>query len=361
MVWHVRLARRTADGTAPAVSPGGPAPSATVDCAAYVDGARLPGRYDHAGALAAVREPVATESAAFAWIGLYEPDARQIDGAVREFEVHPVVAERLASVRSRTGLHRFDAAVVLVLKTLDYVHHRAPAGADDVVAFGQIVAIVGPDFVLTVRRGRHGALADVRRRLDSSPDALRLGRYAVLHAIADHVVGTYASVAERIDDDVAALEADVFSAAGVVDIELAYLLKREISEMRRAVAPLTVSLQRLISDCDDLVCLEVRRYLRDVLDRTHQVVERIGAYDDVLDSLLDTAVARINNQQNIDMRKIAAWVSFASVPTLIAGIYGMNFDEMPELHWALGYPMVLCAMVTTCVLLYRNFRRNRWL
>jgi magnesium transporter len=157
------------------------------------------------------------------------------------------------------------------------------------------------------------------------------------------------------------MEENVFSPTSETDIEHIYLLKREVVEMRRAVGPLNLALQRLGTDHNDLISKEVRRYIRDVVDHNTQASDRIASYDEVLSSLVQAAVGKVSMQQNLDMRKISAWVAIAAVPTALAGIYGMNFEHMPELSWAYGYPAVLLVMATTCTFLYLTFRRNHWL
>ena len=200
---------------------------------------------------------------------------------------------------------------------------------------------VGPDFVVTVRHGEHGGLAGVRKRIDASPAILKLGPYAIMHAIADHVVDSYLDVTDLIETDIDAMEEDIFSPLTQTNIECIYLLKREVVELRRAVAPLTLALQRIGTDHNDLISIEVRRYMRDVLDHNIQASDRITSYDEMLSSLVQAALGKVAMQQNIDMRKISAWVAIAAVPTAMAGIYGMNFDHMPELHQVWGYPAVL--------------------
>jgi magnesium transporter len=157
------------------------------------------------------------------------------------------------------------------------------------------------------------------------------------------------------------MEEDIFSPRTNTNIECIYLLKREVVELRRAVGPLTTALQRLASEHNDLINTEVRRYMRDVLDHQIQAADRINSYDDMLSSLVNAALGKVAMRQNVDMRKISAWVAIAAVPTAIAGIYGMNFDDMPELHQAWGYPAALGLMLIVCMVLYRIFRRNEWL
>jgi magnesium transporter len=182
-----------------------------------------------------------------------------------------------------------------------------------------------------------------------------------VHAIADHVVDSYLEVTESVEIDIDAMEESVFSPNTTTDIEHIYMLKREIVELRRAVAPLSLALQRLNGDHNDLITKEVRRYIRDVLDHNTQAADRITTFDDLLSSLVQAALGKVAMQQNLDMRKISAWVAIAAVPTALAGVYGMNFDNMPELHWTYGYPAVLLVMLTVCTLLHRTFRHNGWL
>nr|WP_286275345.1 magnesium/cobalt transporter CorA [Mycolicibacterium sp. TUM20985] len=338
-----------------------PVARAMVDCGVYADGRRLHGKYTHAAALNKVRELELDGIAAFVWIGLHEPDEHQMQSVADVFGLHELAVEDAVHAHQRPKLERYDNTLFLVLKTIIYVEHESGDKAREIVETGEIMIFVGPDFVVTVRHGDHGGLAGVRRRMDSTPANCALGPYAVMHAIADHVVDSYLEVTDSVENDIDAMEENVFSPNSSTDIEHIYLLKREVVEMRRAVSPLTLALQRIGSDHNDLISKEVRRYMRDVLDHNTQASDRIASYDEVLSSLVQAAVGKVSMQQNIDMRKISAWVAIAAVPTALAGIYGMNFDHMPELHQVWGYPAVLTVMATICTVLYVTFRRNHWL
>ena len=338
-----------------------PVARAMVDCGVYADGKRLPGKYTHAAALAKVRELQLDDVRAFVWIGLHEPDDRQMQSVADVFGLHELAVEDAVHAHQRPKLERYDNTLFLVLKTITYVEHESVAKAREIVETGEIMIFVGPDFVVTVRHGDHGGLAKVRKRMDTSPANCALGPYAVLHAIADHVVDHYLEVTDLVETDIDAMEENVFSPTSDTDIEHIYLLKREVVEMRRAVGPLNLALQRLGTDHNDLISKEVRRYIRDVVDHNTQASDRIASYDEVLSSLVQAAVGKVSMQQNMDMRKISAWVAIAAVPTALAGIYGMNFEHMPELAWTYGYPMVLLVMATVCSGLYFTFRRNHWL
>ena len=338
-----------------------PVSQSVVDCGVYCDGTRLPGKYTHAAALNKVHEIEAEGRNAFVWIGLHEPDEHQMQSVADVFGLHELAVEDAVHAHQRPKLERYDKMLFLVLKTVTYVEHESMANAREIVETGEIMIFVGSDFVVTVRHGEHGGLAGVRRHLEASPDNLQLGPYSVMHAIADHVVDTYLDVTDLIEHDIDAMEEDIFSPRSQTNIECIYLLKREVVELRRAISPLTTDLQRIGTDHDDLINVEIRRYMRDVLDHTIKASERIASYDELLSSLVQAALGKVAMQQNVDMRKISAWVAIAAVPTAMAGIYGMNFDYMPELHWTFGYPMVLLVMTTVCFVLYRNFRRNNWI
>jgi magnesium transporter len=338
-----------------------PVARATVDCGIYCDGTRLPGGYTHDAAQHKVHKLRQEGRNAFVWIGLHEPDERQMQAVADVFNLHPLAVEDAVHAHQRPKLERYDDTLFLVLKTVAYVEHDSIAHAREIVGTGEVMIFVGPDFVVTVRHGEHGGLAKVREHLDASPSLLELGPYAVMHAIADHVVDGYLEVTDSIETDIDAMEEDVFSPAIRTDIECIYLLKREVVELRRAVGPLAKDLQRLGSDHHDLISVEILRYMGDVLDHTIKASDRIAGQDEVLSSLVQAAVGKVAMQQNTDMRKISAYVAIAAVPTAIAGIYGMNFEHMPELSSTWGYPAVLLLMLTICGVLFRAFRRNHWL
>src|SRR3954452_19659607 len=338
-----------------------PVARAMVDCAVYVDGQRAPGKYTHAAALNKVRELERGGTEAFVWIGLHEPDEHQMQAVADVFSLHELAVEDAVHAHQRPKLERYDKTLFLVLKTVKYVEHESMINAREIVETGEIMIFVGPDFVVTVRHGEHGGLAGVRKHLDASPAILKLGPYAIMHAIADHVVDKYLDITDSIETDIDAMEEDIFSPANQTNIECIYLLKREVVELRRAVSPLTMALQRMLTDHNDLISVEVRRYMRDVSDHASQAADRITAYDEMLSSLVQAALGKVAMQQNVDMRKISAWVAIAAVPTALAGVYGMNFDHMPELHWVWGYPAVLLLMAVACTTLYRIFRHNHWL
>ncbi|PPK70108.1 magnesium/cobalt transporter CorA [Actinokineospora auranticolor] len=328
-----------------------------VDCGVYVDGVRLPGRWTHVDAVAEVRR----RGEGFVWIGLHEPDAEQIQGVAETFGLHELAVEDAVSAHQRPKLDRYDDNLFMVLKTVRYVEHESPTTANEIVETGEIMAFLGADYVVTVRHGKHSALHQLRGELEGAPDRLRHGPAAVLHAIADHVVDTYLAVSEAFENDIDLIEKAVFAPRSQVSAEQMYLMKREILELRRAVMPLANPLRRLAEGCSPLVPDEVRSYFRDVDDHLTTVSERVTSFDELLNTLVDATLAKITLQQNTDMRKITSWAAIIAVPTMVVGVYGMNFEFMPETKWRFGYPMVMVVIFIACIVLYRIFRKNRWL
>ncbi|KAA2264078.1 magnesium/cobalt transporter CorA [Solihabitans fulvus] len=328
-----------------------------VDCAVYVDGERLPGRWTHTAAVEEVRR----REAGFVWIGLHEPDAEQIEGVAETFGLHELAVEDAVHAHQRPKLERYDNTLFMVLKTVRYVAHESPDTANEIVETGELMVFLGQDFVVTVRHGNHSGLSLVRRQLECDQERLRMGPSAVLWAISDHVVDNYLDVTEHIEQDIDETETRVFAPRSTVSAEQIYLLKREVLELRRAVQPLATPLRKLADGDTPLVPAEVRSYFRDVDDHLTTVSERVGSFDELLTTLVDATLAKITLQQNTDMRKITAWAAIISVPTMVAGIYGMNFENMPELHWKYGYPLAIGVILGICLVLYRIFRKNQWL
>ena len=198
-----------------------------------------PGKYTHAAALNKVHELESEGKDAFVWIGLHEPDEHQMQAVADVFCLHELAVEDAVHAHQRPKLERYDKTLFLVLKTVNYVEHVSVSLAREIVETGEIMIFVGPDFVVTVRHGEHSGLATVRKHVEASPALLKLGPYAVMHAIADHVVDSYLDVTDLVETDIDTMEEDIFSPMTNTNIECIYLLKREVVELRRAVNPLT--------------------------------------------------------------------------------------------------------------------------
>ncbi|ONH25982.1 magnesium and cobalt transport protein CorA [Pseudofrankia asymbiotica] len=348
--------RRTAGPEGPPLG----ARDAVVACGVYRQGERDPHPHGFDAALRTVR----AGRDSFLWLGLYEPSEDDLAAVAATFGLHPLAVEDASQKHDRPKLERYDDTLFAVLKTIRYVDHDKVSTAAEIVETGQIMVFLGRDFVVTVRHGAHGELQTLRARLEARPQLLARGPAIVLHAIADHIVDDYLKVAGLMETDIDALENSVFDhRTRFPDAGAVYLLKREVVEFKHAVLPLAAPL-RVLADPDGaagLVPSDVRSYFRDVEDHLHRVTEQIAGFDDLLGSLLQATLAQVSVAQNQDMRKISAWVAIAAVPTATAGIYGMNFEHMPELRQVWGYPAALAFMVTVSVLLYGVFKRNGWL
>ncbi|MFD4141826.1 magnesium and cobalt transport protein CorA [Streptomyces sp. NPDC058572] len=355
-----RAYRRTVDLSHPARSPLG---SAVVNCVMYEDGVRRPGPYAGDEALRLVRKA----GRGFVWIGLHEPTEAEFAGIAELFELHPLAVEDAVQPHQRPKVQRYDdtrgaGTLFAVFKTCRYVEHEELTAASEVVDTGELMVFTGSDFVITVRHGRHGSLGPLREALESAPEQLAKGPAAVLHAIADHVVDEHLAVTDAVQQDIDAVETAVFSEqAGRGDAGRIYQLKRELLELKRAVAPLERPLRTLATTPLPPVGPDIQPYFRDVVDHLARINEQIAAFDGLLDSILQAHLAQVTVTQNEDMRKITAWAAIVAVPTMVCGVYGMNFDHMPELRWTYGYPLVLGVMATACLLIHRSFRRNGWL
>jgi len=351
------LARRRprVDLSHPARSPLG---SSVVNCVTYQDGARVPAGGDVADALRRVRG----RGGGFVWLGLHEPTDDEFAGIAQLFALHPLAVEDAVEAHQRPKLERYDDTLFAVFKTVCYIGHEERTSTSEVVDTGEIMVFTGHDFVITVRHGRHGSLGPLREELESDAEQLTKGPAVVLHAIADHVVDDYLSVIDSVQEDIDEVETDVFAENGArADPGRIYQLKRELLELKRAVVPLSRPLEELATVPIRVVAPEIQAYFRDVTDHLLRVKEQLFAFDELLNSILQAHLAQVTVAQNEDMRKITAWAAIIAVPTMVCGVYGMNFEHMPELRWTFGYPLVLAVISVACVVLYRGFRRNGWL
>jgi magnesium transporter len=325
-----------------------------VDCAVYRDGNRISGAGDPKdvdAALGAVEGP-----GDFVWIGLYRPTEDEMDEVAKKLNLHPLAVEDAVQAHQRPKLERYDDDLLfMVLKTLWYVDAR------DDVETGEIAVFVGENYVVTVRHGEGGELKETRGRLEENAEVLGHGPFAVLWAVCDSVVDNYERVASELENDVDEIELAVFATTRGDHSQRIFHLKREVLEFRRAVMPLREPLLRFAQKQVPDMPPAAAPFFRDVADHAIRVHEQVESLDNLLSSAHDAHMARISVQQNDDMRKISAWVAIAAVPTAIAGIYGMNFDHMPELRWQFGYPMALGLMAIGCVTLYRLFKKSGWL
>lgn len=304
-----------------------------------------------------------------AWIGLYRPSPAELNTLASEFDLHPLAVEDAHEAHQRPKLERYGSTLFVVLRAARYMDDA------EEVDFGELHIFVGPDFVITVRHGAAPDLPGVRQRMEASPELLKRGPEAVLYAILDAVVDGYAPVVAGVQTDIDEIETEVFGGDPRVSRRI-YELSREVVEFQRATRPLTAILESLTAgfekyDIDE----ELRRYLRDVADHALHTTERVDGFRQALQDILTVNATLVNQQQNAEMRalaeagfeqneeikKISSWAAILFAPTLVGTIYGMNFEDMPELKWPGGYPFAIVLMAAVCVSLYIIFKRRDWL
>ena len=339
--------------------------SGLIDSAVYAAGCRTCSPRSLGETFKSLRD----EPGGMAWIGLYRPDEQELDSLAAEFDLHPLAIEDAITAHQRPKLERYGTTLFVVLRAARYL--------DDVeeVEFGELHVFIGADFVVTVRHAESPDLAIVRKRLENDPALLALGTEAVLYAIFDAVVDGYAPVVAGLENDVDEIERQVFEGDTAVSRRI-YLLNREVIDFQRAVAPLMSMLSALEAGFDKYqVDEELRRSLRDVADHVTHAIERIDSLRAALRDILQvnsilvaekqneemTALSRMSNAQNDEVKKISAWAAIGFAPTAIASIYGMNFRHMPELGWYFGYPFAIGLMILVGVGLYWAFKRRDWL
>jgi magnesium transporter len=320
-----------------------------VDSAVYQKGVRRSGQLRVEDALEACRE----SDDAFVWIGLHEPTPAEFDAVSEEFDLHPLAVEDAIKAHQRSKLERYGDCLFLVFKTASY------DDASETIEFAEIQLFAGDRFVITVRHGRASELSPVRRELEAEPERLALGPVAVVHAILDRVVDDYRPVLDGLDHDISEIEAEVFSPERTNPAERIYRLKRQVLDLFRTIEPL----ERLQTGSHPFgtAGLDLGPYFRDVNDHLRREIARIEIQRELLSEVLNVNLTHVSVQQNEDMRRISGWVAIAAVPTLLAGLWGMNFEHMPELDEWWGYPMALAVMAAVAFYLFRWLRSRDWI
>jgi magnesium transporter len=322
-----------------------------IDCAYYKDGSR-----QHEG-------PLPIDEAAryradedgFVWLGMRDPDPEELRKVADRFELPELAVEDAMQAHQRPKLEDYENGYFLVLHTARYL--------DDVeeVEFGEVHVFSGHNFVITIRHGAASDLQPARQRLEEDhTEMLEEGPAAAVWAILDKVVDDYEPVMAGLENDVEEVEVAVFGEQRD-ETRRVYFLRRELAEFYRAVHPLLQPLEDLVSNEHPEISSRLREHMRDVADHVKRVEDAVATQRDLLTSILQANLAVISVQQNDAVKKISGWAAIITVPTLIASIYGMNFDHMPELKWEYGYPAALALMVLVGFGLHRVLRRAGWL
>lgn len=331
---------------------------------AYQDGRVVPGSEELRGGVTSTAELLhhvstlrqsARAPADFIWVALANPTSEEVDAVADVFALSPLLLEDATSPQQRAKIEVGDRSVFVLLKLLDWVDDTSD------VETGQVACFVGPGYAITLRHGDHHATDEIAQTLEGHPDLVATGPLSVFWAVSDVAARGYLEVGDAIQSDIEEIEEQVFSDQPSQAANRIYRLNRENIEMRRAVQPLLSEAGRLAREPSHLIPDPLRPYLQDVGDSILRAGDMVDGFDSTLMTMLMASTARQDLLQNRDMRKISAWAAIIAVPTAIAGIYGMNFEVMPELHWAFSYPVVLVGMLGICLLLYRGFKRSGWL
>jgi magnesium transporter len=330
--------------------PAPPPPAPVIDCAAYCGGARVADL-----GIDQIRPALARDDQ-FVWLGLYEPEEDVLRKVQQQFGLHDLAIEDAYNAHQRPKLELYEDSLFVVLRTAHMV------ASSKHLEFGETHIFLGRNYLVTVRHGSLRSHIGVRQRCESTPHLLSKGPGYVLYALMDFVVDQYLPVVQQIEEEVEELEEIIFGGADTGDAtSRIYQLKRDLLSLRRAVTPLVEVCNRLMRFDLPHIPEDTRVYFRDVYDHIVRLNETIDAQRELLTTALEAHLSLMSHAQNEHMKRITAWAAMIAVPTMIAGIYGMNFKHMPELNWDYGYHLSIVVMAAACVGLYVGFKRSGWL
>jgi magnesium transporter len=321
-----------------------------VDVALYQNGVRVSGPSDISDLV-----EIAEKEGGFVWLGLAQPSQAEFDMVVGELNFHPLAVEDAINANQRPKIEDYEGLTFFVLKTVFFDQKEQE------ITTGELMCFISDHFIVIVRHGEGHPLVTVRHDLEQKPELLKLGPFAVLHAVADRVIDGYTGIATSLELEVVGVENKVFSGKRQTFSQEIYFLKREIIEFKHAIEPLIIPISKLATDLVAAVPEKMKPFFRDTSDHLIQACEQASGLDSLITSVLQADLAHIQVQQNIDVRRISAWVALASGPTMIAGIYGMNFHHMPELSTKYGYFVVIGVMISLTGFLVKSFRKSGWL
>jgi magnesium transporter len=293
----------------------------------------------------------------FIWVGLYEPTEQVLSHIQDAFGLHDLAIEDAHNAHQRPKLEVYDDSMFVVLRTA-----RLSDGGEHRIEFGETHVFVGTRYVITVRHGSLKSHVGLRARCEASPQLLAKGQGYVLHALMDFIVDQYFPVLDALQEELDELESEIFSGKFVRSVTARlYHVRRDLLALKQGVTPLLEVSARLSRINSPLIPTDTQPYFQDVHDHVVRIADLIESLQQLSHIALEANLALISVAQNDDTKRLAAWAAIIAVPTMIAGLYGMNFDVMPELKWAYGYPTAIVAMLSACVFLYRWFRKSGWL
>lgn len=321
-----------------------------IDIALYQNGIRVEGTKDLSDL-----HTLAKKKKGFLWLGLYEPDYQELNHIASELELHPLAIEDAVKANQRPKLETYDNITFFVIKTVFY--NKAHTS----ITTGEVQAFIGENFIVTIRHGEGSPLSNLRTTIEKDKNHLSKGPLTVLHAIIDKVIDDSIIVTSQLEKDISELEKSIFTSKYTRHSESIYKFKREIIEFRQALEPLKIPLQELSAETNKLTKKDLKPYFRDTLDHLIRTCEIAETLDSILTVSFQAELSNLQVEQNNDVRRISAWVALAAMPTMVAGIYGMNFKYMPELNSKYGYPVVLLIIILGSLSLYYKFKKSKWL
>ena len=340
------------ESTPTAVAP--PAPGAVIASVAYATGKRI-GDVPLDDVSEVLKQPNT-----FVWIGLYEPDESLLRKVQEEFGLHDLAVEDALSAHQRPKIERYENSLFAVLRTAQLAEPRIPEECH--VEYGETHIFLGRNYVITVRHGNATSYAAVRTRAESRPKLLKQGPAFVVYAVMDFIVDQYFPIVDALEGELQHLEER--------HLQRAVQSRNHDAHLQAPPRSAGVETGRVAGDRDDappsraeddLIPAATRPYFRDVHDHSLRINEMNDSVRDLLGTALEAHLSLISVSQNEDTRRLAAWAAIIAVPTMVAGIYGMNFDFMPELRWVFGYPLVLGVTIAICLTLYTRFKKSHWL
>ncbi|HEX9300889.1 MAG TPA: magnesium/cobalt transporter CorA [Casimicrobiaceae bacterium] len=294
----------------------------------------------------------------FVWVALAEPEPAELDKMAEEFGLHPLAVEDARKGHQRPKIEEYDDSLFVVLQTVE----TADEGLHGSLRLGEVAIFVGPNYILSVRHHTQKGFADVRARTEREPELLSNGSGYVLYALMDTVVDRYFPIVDALESELEKIEEQIFVRnAARSNIKALYALKQQLMELKHAVDPLMDATGKLYGGRVPQVCAGMQAYFRDVYDHLHRIHASIEAIREMQATAIQVNLGMISLNETEVTKKLAAWAAIIAVPTMLAGIYGMNFKNMPELDWAFGYPLSIAVMIVIDIWLYFRFRKARWL
>lgn len=293
----------------------------------------------------------------FLWVGLFEPSETLLSHIQQAFGLHDLAVEDAHKAHQRPKLEIYDGSMFVVLRTA-----RLADDGEHRIEFGETHVFLGPRYVVTVRHGSLQSHSGLRARCEAAPKLLAKGEGFVLHSLMDFIVDQYFPVLDALEEELDDLEDEIFSGKFVRSVTARlYHLQRDLLSLKQAITPLMDVSSQLLRLNSELINEDTRPYFQDVHDHVIRIADLIDNLQQLSHIALESNLALISVAQNDDTKRLAAWAAILAVPTLIAGLYGMNFKFMPETEWAWGYPFAVGLMFSVCLLLYRRFRKVGWL